>query len=377
LPVRVVVKRSGPDPHDLELELITSLSLLAGSGLSPLRSRLGVAAREAFPAGERAFIHRVATLWRQDPSALSQKLARVRPDAVAAIAGGKRAGLSWLLWGATAYPPRLACIHDPPPVIWCRGDPARLAGLCVAVVGARSASAYARDVAEKLGEGLARRGVTVVSGMARGVDGAAHRGALAGGGPTIAVLGSGADVVYPTEHRELADAVARNGAVISEFEPGALPLPEHFPLRNRIISGLSVAVVVVEASERSGSLITARLALEQGREVMAVPGNVLSTRNRGSHALLRDGAKLVEGVDDILEELGVSVAAPLGDGDKSFRDDTLLSLMEVGEGYAVEDLEVLTGLAAVVLLPRLLELELDGKVARGEAGRFLRVWKGC
>jgi DNA processing protein len=148
-------------------------------------------------------------------------------------------------------------------------------------------------------------------------------------------------------------------------------------LRNRIISGLSVGVVVVEASEKSGSLITARMALEQGRDVMAVPGNVLSSRNRGSHALLRDGAKLVEGVDDILEELGVSASSAADDACKLLKDEPLLSLMQAGEDYAVEDLEALTGLGAAVLLPRLLELELEGKVARRDAGRFLRVSKGC
>jgi DNA processing protein len=154
-------------------------------------------------------------------------------------------------------------------------------------------------------------------------------------------------------------------------------MPDHFPLRNRIISGLSVGVVVVEASEKSGSLITARMALEQGREVMAVPGNVLSSRNRGSHALLRDGAKLVEGVDDILEELRVSTSAVPDTADKLLTDGPLLSLMQAGEDYGIEELEVLTGLGAADLLPKLLELELDGKVARREAGRFLRVSKGC
>ena len=358
------------------LELITALSLLAGSG-TPRRSRLGIAVREAFRDGEQAFLERVAAVWGQAPSVLCGKLASVRPDALTAIDRGKRAGLSSTLWGAPEYPVRLACIHDPPPVIWYRGDASRLADLAIAVVGARAASGYAREVAERLGEGLARRGITVVSGMARGIDGAAHRGALAGGGATIAVLGSGVDVLYPSEHSELANVIARNGAVVSEFEPGARPMPDHFPLRNRIISGLSVGVVVVEASEKSGSLITARMALEQGRDVMAVPGNVLSSRNRGSHALLKDGAKLVEGVDDILEELGVSTSSAPGDDPKLLTDEPLLSLMQAGEDYAVEDLAALTGLGAAILLPRLLELELDGKVARREAGRFLRVRKGC
>jgi DNA processing protein len=361
-----------------DLELITGLSLIAGSGLTPHRSNLGVAVRESFGSGRPEFLRRLAALWRLDPAALRARLSAVRPDAEAAAASGRRAGLTPVLWGDARYPARLARIHDPPALIWCRGEPARLNDLAVALVGARSASAYARDVAEQLGEGLARRGITVVSGLARGVDGAAHRGSLAGGGPTIAVLGSGADVVYPSEHGELARSIYQNGVVISEFEPGARPLPEHFPLRNRIISGLSVAVVIVEASEKSGSLITARMALEQGREVMAVPGNVLSPRNRGSHALLRDGAKLVEGVDDILEELGMFVAqAPSSEARNSLEDEPLLEIMAAGEDYAVEELEELTGLHASVLLPRLLELEIAGRVARREAGRFVRVGEGC
>lgn len=368
-----------PNGAGLEcLELITGLTLLAGSGLTPRVSRLGVAVREAFDGGEQAFVLRVAELWGEEFRALRARLAAVRPEAKAAVAQGMSAGLTPIRWGDTRYPARLACIHDPPPLVWCRGDPSRLSGLAVALVGARAASSYARDVAERLGEGLARRGVTVVSGLARGVDGASHRGSLAGGGPTIAVLGSGADTVYPSEHQDLARAITKNGAVVSEFLPGARPLPEHFPLRNRIISGLSVAVVIVEASEKSGSLITARLALEQGREVMAVPGNVLSTRNRGSHALLRDGAKLVEGVDDILEELGTSACeARPADTANQLIKEPLLSVMEDGEDYTVEDLEALTGLGAAALLPRLLELEMDGQVARRDAGRFVRVRKGC
>src|SRR5262249_41019651 len=154
--------------------------------------------------------------------------------------------------------------------------------------------AYACSVAERLAADLASRRIVVVSGLARGVDAAAHEGALSVGGPTVAVLGSGADVVYPREHAALAAAVAREGALISELEPGTPPRPMFFPQRNRIISGLARAVVVVEAGERSGSLITARFALEQGRDVLAVPGNVLSGRNRGGHRLLRDGAKIVE-----------------------------------------------------------------------------------
>ena len=174
----------------------------------------------------------------------------------------------------------------------------------MAIVGSRAATDYALQVAARLGAELAARGVVVASGLARGVDSAAHRGCLDAGGATVAVLGSGVDRIYPAEHADLAARICESGALVSELGPGAPPLPEHFPLRNRIISGISLAVVVVEAYDKSGSLITARCALEQGRDVMAVPGSVLSGRNRGSHALLKDGAKVVESADDILEELG-------------------------------------------------------------------------
>ena len=175
----------------------------------------------------------------------------------------------------------------------------------------------------QLAADLASRGLTIVSGLARGVDSAAHRGALAGGGQTIAVLGSGVDVMYPPEHAPLAREIEQRGAVVSELAPGTPPHPVFFPQRNRIISGLSRAVVVIEAGEKSGSLITARCALDQGRDVLAVPGNVLSGRNRGAHALLRDGAKIVESADDILEELGLFAAGRRGGAGRGRRRRTI------------------------------------------------------
>jgi DNA processing protein len=203
----------------------------------------------------------------------------------------------------SAYPALLARIADPPPRLWLRGNPRALVAPCVALIGSRAASSYGLQVAERLAADLARAGVTVVSGLARGVDSAAHRGALTTG-RTVAVLGSGVDVIYPPEHAELAERILRReGALLSELPPGTPPRRGHFPRRNRLISGLSLAVVVIEASTRSGSLQTARFALEQGREVLAVPGTILGDRFRGSHALLRDGAKLVESASDILEEL--------------------------------------------------------------------------
>ena len=268
-----------------------------------------------------------------------------------------------IAWNDKRYPAVLGCIPDPPPVLWGRGELDTLPRPTVAIVGSRAATPYALDVAHRLGVELAERGIVVASGLARGVDSAAHRGALDGGGRTVAVLGSGVDRVYPAEHEELADRISRKGLVISEFAPGAAPLPEHFPLRNRIISGISLAVVVVEASEKSGSLITARCALEQGRDVMAVPGSVLSGRNRGSHGLLKDGAKVVESADDILDGLGWPAAPlPPAAGSKSFQSDGLLARMEAGEVYRLEELMALTGVSGPRLLPRLMELELAGLV---------------
>jgi DNA processing protein len=362
----------------MDLTTLTALLLVAGTGPSPRRSRLGAAVREAGPAGMGAVFDRVGSLWCEPADEVRRKVEDARSDAVASIERGAGAGLSAVIRGHPRYPSRLAGIYDPPPVLWYRGDLASADRVAVALVGARAASAYALDVAARLGEDLGRRGVTVVSGLARGVDAASHRGALAGGGRTIAVLGSGADLIYPAEHRDLAAAIAESGAVVSEFPPGSSPLPEHFPLRNRIISGLSVAVVIVEASEKSGSLITARAALDQSRDVMAVPGNVLSVRNRGSHALLKDGAKLVEGVDDILEGLVAPAGQPAGtSGANCLTDEPLLSRMEDGEPYTLEELEVKTGLAGPVLLSRLLELEMGGQVGRREAGRFVRLGKRC
>jgi DNA processing protein len=269
------------------------------------------------------------------------------------------------------YPPLLAVTFSPPPVLWARGQVSVLERPTVAIVGSRAATPYALQVAARLGSELAERGVVVSSGLARGVDSAAHRGCLQGGGPTTAVQGCGLDRVYPAEHADLAEEIAKNGLILSELGPGAAPVPEHFPLRNRIISGISLATVVVEASEQSGSLITARYALEQGREVMAVPGSVLSGRNRGSHALLKDGAKVVETADDILQELGWAVGTPPVSSDKSLIGEPLLAAMDPGEPYALEDLAALTSFEGPRLLAALTDLELRGLVATS-AGRSVR-----
>ncbi len=206
--------------------------------------------------------------------------------------------------GGDAFPPLLEEIPDPPELLYVRGDLADVDQLAVAIVGSRRCTTYGRRVADRLAGGLARAGLTIVSGLARGIDGVAHRAALAAGGRTIAVLATGVNHVYPPEHVDLAEQVTRYGAVVSEARLDQTPVAGLFPQRNRIISGLALGVVVVEATRRSGALHTARHAIEQGREVFAVPGPIDSPASQGCHDLLKDGARLVTGLDDILEELG-------------------------------------------------------------------------
>jgi DNA processing protein len=205
--------------------------------------------------------------------------------------------------GDARYPENLREITTPPERLYVRGRFAPADALAVAIVGSRAATSYGLAVAERLAADLAARGVTVVSGLARGIDSAAHRGALRVGGRTIAVLGSGVDVIYPPENRRLAGEIESHGVVVSQFEPGTRPLSGHFPARNRVIAGLALAVVVVEAAEKSGSLITAGLAGEMGREVMAVPGLLTSAQSVGAHRLIQDGAALIQGWEDVVSQL--------------------------------------------------------------------------
>ena len=200
------------------------------------------------------------------------------------------------------YPQNLLNIYDRPAFLYVLGHLEKN-DINLAIVGSRNASTYGKYTTDRISRELALRGITIVSGMARGIDSCAHRGALAAQGRTIAVLGSGLDVIYPPENKKLFAAISQNGAVISEFPMGTQPLPYHFPARNRIISGLSYGVLVVEAGEKSGSLITAKLAMEQGREVFAIPGTIDSASSRGSNSLIKQGAKLIENIDDILEDI--------------------------------------------------------------------------
>ena len=261
---------------------------------------------------------------------LSREIASARSkiDAAAELALCRANGLSVLIPTDPAYPRMLTEIHDPPSVLFLRGQVKPADMLSVAIVGSRHATHYGVTQAERLAGSLARAGLTIVSGLARGIDGAAHRGALEAGGRTLAVLGGGVLEIYPPEHKELADQVAAQGAIMSEAPPRAIPMAGSFPQRNRIISGLSLGVIVVEATERSGALISARHAMEQGREVFAVPGRVDSRASRGCHALIRDGARLIESADDVLEELGPLVADAQRDDGSVVRHPAELQLNE-------------------------------------------------
>jgi len=282
------------------------------------------------------------------------------------------------------YPPQLAQIGGAPLLLFTLGDPDLLRLPQLAMVGARSASAQGLENAQAFAAELARRGLTVTSGLALGIDAAAHRGALAGGGYTVAVCGNGLDRVYPSRNRELAQAIAAGGLLVSEFPVGVPPLPEHFPRRNRIISGLALGTLVVEAARESGSLITARLAGEQGREVFAIPGSIHNPLARGCHALIREGAKLVETVDDILAELAAQLPAAraaMAPGTKSAvqqpgagNPDQARVLEALGfETLGLDQLVARLGLPVERISAALLGLELEGQVTAGPGDSFTRL----
>jgi len=302
---------------------------------------------------------------------------------------GQKAGARLLVHGTADYPRALADLPDAPPVLWALGDVGLLNRPAVAMVGARNASSLGLRMARRLGQGLAAAGFTVVSGLARGIDAEAHAAALEGEASTVAVMAGGVDVIYPPENAGLAAEIAAKGCRISEHPPGLEPQARHFPLRNRLVSGLSRAVIVVEAAAKSGSLITARSALDQGREVMAVPGHPFDARAAGCNMLIRDGAVLVRGTNDVMEALGAPVAAEESLPDiarpvpapsspsRALKDTALLHSMilsrlgpsPLAEDQLLRDLKV----TSAELAPELLSLELDGRIARQPGGLLARV----
>jgi DNA processing protein len=318
--------------------------------------------------------------------------AATRTAAEAELAALSRIGGRLLCWGEPLYPPALAQIEDAPPVLTVLGQPETLAQPIVAVVGARNASANGRRLARELAAGLGQAGLVIVSGLARGIDAAAHLGALDTG--TAAVVAGGIDIVYPEENRGLYDALRRHGAIVAELPLGSEPQARHFPRRNRIISGMALGVLVVEAAARSGSLITARFALEQGREVFAVPGSPLDPRCRGANDLIRRGATLTETAEDVLTQLGPlvqgaaphrttpvqltseerwSLDAPKGGAGEPASDKDMLDMIVERLGptpVAVDELVRQCQLTASAVAMLLLELELSGRVER-HPGNFV------
>ncbi len=343
-----------------------------------------------------------------DPSGLAAALDRVPPGwedaARAEVESAARLGAEIVTIEEEAYPPLLRRTADPPPILYVRGRLLPEDRLAVAVVGARRATPQGGLIASGLAAALGERGLTVVSGLARGIDAAAHRGALESGGRTVAVLGSGIDRIYPDEHRRLAETIARQGAVISELPLGSAPFPQNFPERNRIIAWMSWATVVVEAARDSGSLITAGLAADAGRMVMAVPGSPGEPNAAGTNALLRDGAACCRGAEDVLEDLapqivetaaGIAAArgaasgtdgsapdagatgkaspdAAAGNAEGNAERRRILDALPASRGLGVEELGAASGLPPGRLLALLLELELAGEVRQLPGRRFLK-----
>lgn len=398
-PVRLPARRGTPlrvlggQPSMTTAELSGWLHLLLVPGLgregvrrllAAFGSPRGVLQAEA-EALAAATGGRAPTALRQEPPDLGRAL-----DAVHTwLAGG--APRQVLALDDAAYPRALLESPDPPLLLYVQGDPAWLSAPSVAIVGSRRPTAQGRDHAHGFARQLAAAGQVVVSGLALGIDGAAHEGALAAGGATVAVVGTGLDRVYPTRHHDLAHRITARGALVSEYLPGTPPLPENFPQRNRIIAGLSQGTLVVEAALQSGSLITARLANEAGREVFAIPGSILSEQSRGCHALIRDGARLVESAAEVLAELQQpllpGLVSTLKFNPKPEARPGLTTTPAPGATLAASDpvldalgqdpisldrLQSRCGWTTADLLARLLELELDGHVGRLPGGLFQR-----
>lgn len=359
-----------PGANDLAAWL--RLTLAPGIGGETQRKLLS-----AFGLPDRIFSASVATLTRTILLKQAEQLfsydSQEKIDA--ALAWAAEPGNAILTLADAAYPQRLLDAPDPPTVLYVKGRTELLNAPALAIVGSRNATPQGESNAEAFAAALADAGLTIVSGLALGIDAAAHRGGLRGKGSTIAVIGTGIDRVYPARNQSLARDIAEHGAIVSEFPLGTPALRENFPRRNRIISGLARGCLVVEAAERSGSLITARLAGEQGRDVFAIPGSIHSPLSKGCHKLIRQGAKLVDDARDILDELGVTAATDkTAAAAPAVTTETARLLDSIG--YDPCDMDTLasrSGLTAERLYAILLQMELDGRIASLPGGRFQRI----
>ena len=358
---------------DARVEAWASLQLIPG-----LSSRALVALLKAFGGPAEVLAASRASLGKWVSAELASAIASGgAPDELSrSLAWLAESGHALVAWDDPAYPAALLTITDPPPVLHYAGKLELLNRPALAIVGSRNATPQGRENAEAFAAALSAAGLTIVSGLAQGIDAAAHRGGLAGAGNSVAVVGTGIDRIYPPGNKALAQRLAEEGGLLSQFTLGTPPVPGNFPRRNRVISGLVRGVLVVEATPNSGSLITARFAAEQGREVFAIPGSIHSPFSKGCHRLIKEGAKLVETAQDVLEELGLAPAgasvkpgaAPPADGDAA----RVLAAL----GYDPVDVDTLaqrTGLAASAIAVALVELELRGQVAPLPGGAFQRV----
>lgn len=358
---------------DQELAAWLRLSLTPGLGGERLRRLLlDFGDPQAVLAASRA------ALARHVPDGLAAEIKRAgRDDALAAVGMWLDDPSNHVVTLADAhYPQAFLQVPDPPPLIYVKGRLELLQRAALAIVGSRNATAQGAANAEAFARTLSDAGLTIVSGLALGIDAAAHRGGLAGGSGSVAILGTGADVVYPARNRALAHALAARGALLSEFPLGTRPIAGNFPRRNRLISGLALGCLVVEAASESGSLITARLAAEQGREVFAIPGSIHSPLSKGCHALIKQGAKLVESAQDILEELRLPLPPPSQPAQPASVSEARAQrlLAALGDDPCDRDtLAMRSGLAAAEVAALLTQLELDGLVASLPGGRVQRV----
>jgi DNA processing protein len=324
------------------------------------------------------------------PAAVAQALHSRRPlsDAAKELAQAQAFGCRLLTWDEPEYPARLREIYDPPPLLYVRGNVELLGRHIISIVGARRPTPYGNQMAERLARDLADRGLVIASGLARGIDASAHKGALlSAAGTTIAVLGCGIDVVYPKENKKIFDEIAARGAIISEFPMGTFPAPQNFPIRNRIIAGMGLGVVIVEGAEYSGSLITARLAMEFGREVYGVPGNVTQPSSFGPNQLIKQGAKLVTSWEDVIEELPTPVRAELMPIESASSEERLTlveagltpserplyGLLSMDEARHVDEIVELSGMTSSEVLASLFDLEMKGVIRQLPGKQFLKV----
>ncbi len=362
------------------MESLEAWLVFNASGLTPLRQH---ALLRAFETPERILAASDAELTAVD-GITAQHISKLRDgerqvNLPAIKQAMQKTGVHLVTWGSEAYPALLSEIDGAPPLLFVQGGLLQADNQALAIVGTRKCSPYGRQIARRLGGDLARRGFTIVSGMAEGIDGEAHQGALEAGGHTIAVMASGPDITYPRSHRQLRADIAASGAVVTEYAFGTEPLRERFPARNRVISGLALGVIVVEAPVRSGALITARHAAEQGRDVFAVPGNVDSPTSGGCHALIKDGAKLVEVAEDIVEGLGIMLEAvpvrsvsPQQQADHTADEAAVLKTLSF-EPRQVDAIAAEAQLPVATVNATLMLLEMKGLVRRFPGNTYVRI----